>query len=176
MSDSRTSSSGLESEGRAPTENLDPRDVEAVMAAARVLVGVSARSVAAVEHIVTLPQLRVLVIAASQGPMNLGTVAKCLGVHPSNATRIAERLVTGDLMSREEDPTDRRHSVLRLTDAGIGLVNTVMDHRRAAITSVLEAMPAARRRSLVPALRAFAAAGQGLDESDRAAWSLGWTS
>jgi DNA-binding MarR family transcriptional regulator len=66
----------------------DPaRQADAVMRAARVLVGVVARSVAEVEDEVSLPQLRVLVLVASRGRMNLGQVAEALGVHPSNSSR-----------------------------------------------------------------------------------------
>jgi DNA-binding MarR family transcriptional regulator len=75
------------------------REVEGIMAAARVLVDVSAQSVAAIEDTVTLPQLRILVMVASRGPLNLGAVAAGLRVHPSNATRAVERLVVTGLLS-----------------------------------------------------------------------------
>jgi DNA-binding MarR family transcriptional regulator len=87
-------------------------EVEAVMLAARVLVGVSAQSVAALDDTVTLPQLRVLVMVSSRGQLNLGAVAAGLGVHASNATRTVDRLVVAGLISRSEDPTDRRHLAL----------------------------------------------------------------
>jgi DNA-binding MarR family transcriptional regulator len=148
-------------------------DVEAVMSAARVLVAVSARSVAAVEDVVTLPQLRVLVVVASRTAPNLGKVADGLGVHPSNATRAVDRLVSAGLLQRSEDPADRRNLVLTLTTEGQNLVDQVMGDRRDAISAILDRMPPSRRRSLVPIMRAFAeAAGETLDE---AAWSLGWT-
>lgn len=148
-------------------------DVEAVMAAARVLVAVSARSVAAVEDVVTLPQLRVLVLVASRAAPNLGAVASGLGVHPSNATRAVDRLVSAGLLDRIDDPTDRRNLVLTLTAKGQALVDYVMDQRRVAIAAILDRMPPARRRSLVPVMRAFAEAGGAT--LDGAAWSLGWT-
>lgn len=147
-------------------------DVEAVMAAARVLVAVSARSVAAVDDVVTLPQLRVLVMVASRGALNLAAVAAGLGVHPSNATRAVERLVVAGLLDRRDDPQDRRNLVLELAPAGRALVDRVMDDRRVAIAQILERMPAGRRRALVPVLRSFAAAGDELSED--AAWALGW--
>ena len=68
------------------------------MVAARVLVAVSAQSVAAVQDELTLPQLRVLVMVASRREMNLGAVAEGLGVHPSNATRAVDRLVVAGLL------------------------------------------------------------------------------
>ncbi|WP_346271797.1 MarR family winged helix-turn-helix transcriptional regulator [Pseudonocardia sp.] len=149
------------------------REVEGIMAAARVLVGVSAQSVAAIEDTVTLPQLRILVMVASRGPLNLGAVAAGLRVHPSNATRAVERLVVAGLLSRDDDPADRRNLQLRLTDAGRDLVATVMDSRRAAIAGILERMPARRRRTLAAALRSFADAGD--EVSEDIVWSVGWT-
>ncbi len=143
------------------------------MLAARMLVAVSARSVAAVDDVVSLPQLRVLVMVASRGMLNLGAVAAGLGVHPSNATRAVERLVVAGLLDRRDDPVDRRNLVLELTRDGRALVERVMDDRRAAIAAILDRMPAGRRRALVPALQAFAAAGE--EVADDAAWALGWT-
>jgi DNA-binding MarR family transcriptional regulator len=137
------------------------------------LVAISAQSVAAVDDVVTLPQLRVLVMVSSRGPLNLGAVAGGLGVHPSNATRAVDRMVGAGLLSRSDDPTDRRNLVLELTPAGQALVDKVMNERRSAIAKILDRMPASRRRALVPVLRSFAvAAGEVPAE---AAWSLGWT-
>jgi DNA-binding MarR family transcriptional regulator len=149
-------------------------DVEATMLAARALVAISAESVAAVEEVVTPTQLRVLVMVASRGPLNLGAVARGLGVHPSNATRACDRLVLAGLLDRQDDPTDRRNLQLRLTEQGRGVVDEVMDRRRRAIGEVLERMPSLQRVALVPVLTMFAeAAGELPDEH---LWSLGWTS
>jgi DNA-binding MarR family transcriptional regulator len=129
--------------------------------------------VAAVDDVATLPQLRVLAMVSNRGPLNLGAVATGLGVHPSNATRAVDRMVGAGLLSRSDDPTDRRNLVLELTPAGQALVDKVMNERRSAIAKILNRMPASRRRALVPVLRSFAiAAGEVPAE---AAWSLGWT-
>jgi DNA-binding MarR family transcriptional regulator len=138
------------------------------MAAARVLVGVIAASVAEVDGTVTPPQLRVLVLTASRGPWNVAAVAEALQVHASNATRTVDRLVQAGLLLRRESPVDRRHVELTLTPAGRRLVRSVMDHRSRALGQVLAAMPARRRRELVPALLAFAhAAGE---QADNGMW------
>ncbi|MFC5950238.1 MarR family winged helix-turn-helix transcriptional regulator [Pseudonocardia lutea] len=145
--------------------------VDAVMRTARVLVGLTARSFAAIEDRVTLPQLRIMVMIASRGPLNLGAIAASLDVHPSNASRACDRLVAAGLLDRRDDPADRRNLLLQLTDAGAQLVDEVTAQRRQVIHDTLARMPARRRRSLVAALGAFAdAAG----EPAEAAWSLGW--
>lgn len=163
-----------------PVMARDPEDdraaadqVDAVMLAARVLVGVTARSIDEIEHAVTLPQLRVLVMISSLGPLNLTSVAEGLGVHPSNISRACERLVNAGLLDRRDNPADRRNLVLDLTDAGRELIGQVNRSRRSAIEAILARMPRRRRDALVPALRAFAeAAGE---QAGPNAWLLGWT-
>lgn len=148
-------------------------EVDAVLAAARALVAISAQSVAAVDHRVTLTQLRVLVMIASRGPQNLHSVAQALGVHSSNATRVCDKLVEGHLLQRSEDPADRRNVILRLTKPGQHLVDTVTQTRRAAIATILAKMRVQHRSSLIPPLRAFTDAAGATPEGQ--AWALGWT-
>ncbi|WP_228389109.1 MarR family winged helix-turn-helix transcriptional regulator [Cumulibacter manganitolerans] len=139
----------------------EQREVDAVMAAARVLVGVVARSVAEVESQVSVPQLRVLVLIATRGALNLSSLAEAIGVHPSNATRTVERLVSAGFVDRRDAPDDRRNVRLTLTKKGSRLVASVFEHRRAAIEEVVGRMPQDKRRALPAALESFAeAAGE----------------
>ncbi len=143
------------------------------MAAARVLVAVVAKSVAEVEDEVSLPQLRVLVMLSTQGALNLVAVADSLGVHPSNATRTVERLVVAGLVERRDLPTDRRNVSLTLTAKGQALVDSVFEHRRAAIKRVVQRMPETKRRALPGALESFADAAGEVPESP--AGDMQWT-
>lgn len=147
--------------------------VDAVVRATRVLVAVIAQSVAEVEDVITLPQFRVLVMVATHGPLNLRAVASALGVHPSNATRTCDRLVAGGLLDRRDDPTDRRHLVLTLTDEGRRLIDSVTQHRRAAIGAVLAQLPPPNRRTLAADLEAFADAAGEIPDAQSS--PLGWT-
>lgn len=146
------------------SDEVSAEQVDAVMAAAQVLAGVVAASVAEVEDTATLPQLRVLVMTAAHGPLSVGAVAQVLDVHPSNATRTVERLVGARLLSRRDSPADRRQVELTLTRRGRALVDSVMSHRRAALESVLKGMSSEDRTALVPVLRAFADAGEPSDD------------
>lgn len=167
-------------EAKPATTRQDHRDgptaeqVDAVMLATRVLVAVSAQSIAAIEDQVTLPQFRVLVMIASWGPQNLRTVAEGLGVHPSNTTRTCDRLVAAGFLSRRDNPADRRNLVLELTANGRELVEGVTRLRRDAIAAVLARMPRHSRDMLATALTGFADAGGEID-IDAGAWALGWT-
>jgi DNA-binding MarR family transcriptional regulator len=138
--------------------------VESVMRAARALVGISAASVAEVDDVVTVPQLRVMMMLATRGAMNLAAVAAGLDVSPSNASRICDRLLKIGMVDRREDPADRRNIVLTLTADGQGLIDRVIDHRRSAVRRILRQMTPQQRELLAAALDDFAtAAGEPLE-------------
>jgi DNA-binding MarR family transcriptional regulator len=145
---------------RSTVGPTDP-DLDAVMRASRVIAGIVAESIARAGDAVTVPQLRVLVLLASGADINASAVAAALDVHPSNATRILDRLAQAGLLERREAALDRRNVELSLTDDGRRLVESVMEHRREAFERVLSRMSATARRRLGTALQAFAdAAGE----------------
>lgn len=135
--------------------------IEAVMRAARAMVGIAAASVAEVDDLVTVSQLRVLMMVFTRGPMNLGSVASGLDVSAPNASRICDRLIKAGLLDRREDPTDRRNIALTLTEDGQALIDRVNRHRRTAVRRVLRKMSPRDRETLTSALDIFAlAAGE----------------
>ncbi len=141
--------------------------VEAVMRASRALVGIAAASIGETDGMVTVPQLRVLVIIDTRGPQNLAAVADALEVNPSNASRTCDRLIKAGLLHRQESLQDRRNISLTLTDKGKDLVDRVSAHRRSAIARVLRRMPADERDQLAAAFASFAsAAGEPASENN----------
>lgn len=143
--------------------------VEAVLRASRVLVGITAASIAEVDEVVTVPQLRVMMMLATRGPLNLLGVAGGLGVAPSNASRICDRLLKLGMIDRRDDPADRRQLELTLTAEGSALIDRVVRHRRTAIRRILRKMEPDQRDRLAAALDSFAtAAGEPVEEHDRA--------
>jgi DNA-binding MarR family transcriptional regulator len=148
----------------------------AVLTASRLLVAVSARSLAVVEEGLTLPQFRMLVMLATLGETKLVTLAERLGVNPSTAMRMIDRLATADLVERRVNPASRREIVLGLTDGGRRIVDDVTAHRRTEIATIVARMPASQRAGLITALRAFSDAGgePRIGEPIRDAVPLGW--
>jgi DNA-binding MarR family transcriptional regulator len=153
-------------------EDLDVESViDAVLHASRALVAVAARSLASVADEVTLPQYRALVVLAGRGPQRLAELASALGVNPSTATRMCNRLVRKDLIRRRTASRDRRQVRLALTETGRAVVADVTAVRRREIARIVAAVPPARRPQLVEALTAFAeAAGETADRD----WAAGW--
>lgn len=149
----------------------DP-DIDAVLAACRALVGISARSLSAVSDDVSMLELRMLTVTASRGALSLSELAAAVGMHMSRASRGCERMVQEGLLDRTIDPDDRRTMRLTVTRAGRAILRRVADTRRNAVAPALAAMPVAERARLTDALAAFTAA---LGEPhERELWSLGW--
>lgn len=132
---------------------------DALLTASRLLVAMSARSIARVDDSITIPQFRTLVILANHGPLNLATLAGLLDVAPSTTGRMVDRLVGADLIERNPHPRSRRELVATLTARGRRVVREVTTHRRDEIADVVANMPERERRGLVRALTAFTAAG-----------------
>ena len=131
----------------------------AVLTASRLLVAISARSLAAVEERVTLPQFRMLVVLASHGDTKLVVLAERLVVNPSTAMRMVDRLSAAGLIDRRVNPADRREIVLSLTGQGRQIVDDVTARRRAEIAAIVAHVPPEQRSGLVAALDAFNDAG-----------------
>ncbi|MEV5676271.1 MarR family transcriptional regulator [Streptomyces sp. NPDC052164] len=164
-------------------------DVEAVtravLTASRLLVAVAARSLAEVEERVTLPQFRLLVVLSTHGDAKLVALAERLGVNPSTAMRMLDRLITAGLAERRVNPADRRETVLSVTPAGYRLVEDVTAGRRREIGAIVERLAPAQRTALVEALTAFteaggeasggASGGASVPTDGTDAYPLGWT-
>ncbi|RSS88043.1 MarR family transcriptional regulator [Streptomyces sp. WAC05292] len=78
--------------GTGPAQDDIEAVTRAVLTASRLPAAVSARSLAAVEEAITLPQFRMLVVLSTRGPSKLVVLAEHLGVQPSTAVRMADRL------------------------------------------------------------------------------------
>jgi DNA-binding MarR family transcriptional regulator len=158
--------------GRTNRGPISDGELDVVLAACRVLVAISAQSIAALDDAVDLPQLRALVIVASRGSVTLGELADAAGMNLSTASRLCDRLVGMGLLNRADDPSNRRQLQLTLTAAGRAVVTRAMDTRRAALQPILTRLPEQRREQLVSVLAEFADAGGEAPERDL--WSLGW--
>ena len=148
-----------------------------MLAASRVLVAISAQSIAAVEDVADLTQVRALVVIASRGSVSLSELSEATRIHLTRASRLCDRLVVKGLLNRADDPANRRQLTLTLTPAGQEVVDEVMRRRRQAIEPILERMSRQmtkqRRAELTSLLHEFAVAGG--EPSDPDLWAMGWT-
>jgi DNA-binding MarR family transcriptional regulator len=132
---------------------------DAVLTASRLLVAVSARSIAAVDESISIAQFRLLVVLSSRGRQKVTDLAEALNVNPSTATRAIDRLIEAGLVDRQTNPRSRREMLISLTRAGQRVVREVTRRRREEIAAIVEQMPPTHQRGLVRALNAFSQAG-----------------
>ncbi|MGH6655569.1 MAG: MarR family winged helix-turn-helix transcriptional regulator, partial [Actinocrinis sp.] len=89
---------------RQAAENDCEQVVGQLLTASRLLVAIAARSLAAVEENLTLPQYRMLVVLDSRGPGSLARLAEHLEVNPSTALRMVERLSAAGMVDKLANP------------------------------------------------------------------------
>lgn len=156
-----------------PSFNPDDNEaVRALMLASRAFVGLTARSLAAVEVDVTLPQFRTLVVLAVRGPQRGIDIAEELQVNPSTGTRMLDRLVRKGLVRRTRSSTDRRVVRLHLSPSGRQVVEQVMNRRREELQRLVTATAHLWQPPVTEALTTFARAAGEVPEDE---WWLGWS-
>jgi DNA-binding MarR family transcriptional regulator len=149
------------------TDVAEPRDVtDAFVTASRALVSLAVRTIDEAPVDITLAQHRVLVLLAARGNLTVGDIAEGLGVNPSNATRICDRLQRLGLVSRERSTEDGRVVVVGLTKDGVALVSDVTARRRVEVEKVLGRMSSAQTAKVLDALQVFNRAAGEIEDRD----------
>ena len=85
----------------------------------------------------TVPQVKSLFFIANQGTTNFTRLAAALSVTPANMTGIIDRLVEHDLVSRQENPDNRRSLILRVTEKGENTIVNLRERRASHTTRIL---------------------------------------
>jgi DNA-binding MarR family transcriptional regulator len=148
-------------------EDLDEGLVAALLAASRVLVAMSASSLDESTADVTLNQYRALVVLAGMSPIRMVDLSREMGLSPSSATRLVERLERKGLVRRAMNQESRRSIDLHLEPAGEALVTRVMAERRRRFEELLDGVPERRRSVMRRGFEDLASlAGEPVDVSD----------
>ena len=74
---------------------------------------------------------------ADEGAQRLGTLATAFGLDPSTITRQVKALEDAGLAARTPDTTDRRASILDLTEEGRDVLTSTRRHRRTRLYEVM---------------------------------------
>ena len=114
-------------------------------------------------HRVSASQFQALLHIEQAGSLNLGGLAEAMSVIPSSATRLAQRLLAADLISRAPAVHDRREVLLTLTPTGARVVASARQLRREQLESALLGMSERDRRSVLHGLRLL---GEGLERGE----------
>ncbi|MBW8486180.1 MarR family winged helix-turn-helix transcriptional regulator [Actinomadura parmotrematis] len=103
-------------------------------------------------------QLRAIETIARQDRINLGGLAAELGVIPSSASRLCDRLEAAGLILREPAQADRREIIVTLSRDGQALCASLSRRRRAVVAAALAELSAPSRARLLDSLTEFARA------------------
>ena len=105
----------------------------------------------------SLPQLGALHFLHAEGAQSVSAIARHLHLSLAATSHLVERLVVRGLLTRREDPLDRRQKVVALADEGVALVRGVHAEAVASIDGLLNAVPPDLRERLDADLRAVLA-------------------
>jgi DNA-binding MarR family transcriptional regulator len=108
----------------------------------------------------TIAQLKSLLYIDSEGSANFRKLATALGVTPPDVTRIVDRLVEHKLVSRRENPQDRRMLMLQATKKGKALLSRLRDSRTARMNNILSRMSREELTTLAHGLGALVRAAE----------------
>jgi DNA-binding MarR family transcriptional regulator len=85
----------------------------------------------------TMPQLKSLIYVTKRDGATSGQIANSLGVGLSTITGVVDRLTEQDMVSRHEDPRDRRVTRVVPTPRGRALVEDLLQFRNETISAML---------------------------------------
>jgi MarR family transcriptional regulator, organic hydroperoxide resistance regulator len=88
----------------------------------------------------TIAQLKSLMFIKFKGTTNFKTLARALRVSPPNVTGIVDRLVEQELVSRKDNPQNRRMQILKVTEKGETLIRELMERGESHLSSNLMKM------------------------------------
>ena len=121
------------------------------------------------DHWLHIDLTLILVYSSETGSLRMGQLASALGVALSTATGTVDRLVEQGLLTRHEDPEDRRSVVVSLTERGRDTIERPHLTNLTRTAAVLERLSTEDLRTVARALAAVREALQAvLGEADSA--------
>jgi DNA-binding MarR family transcriptional regulator len=141
-------------------------DVRQVEQSSRALANTTVQALDSVQSTISPTQVRALLALESSGGCSNVELAAMLGIFPSSASRLADRLTAAGLVAREAGTDDRREVSLVLTSAGRRTVDRFVQSRVVVIGRVMALMSGADRVALLNGLAAFTDASAQLQTAE----------
>lgn len=99
---------------------------------------------------------------------SVGELAHCLGISNPAATKAIDRLVEKELVTRVENPGDRRTLIITLSETGEAALSAFLTGRQQTLDKIIEKLRPEERRAFRRGMRAFMTAAF-LDDHGRIA-------
>lgn len=110
------------------------------------------------ERRIGLAPLRALQSLDRLGPSLVTKLGADLDLLPSTASRLSDRLAEAGFITRRVSPTNRRATLLELTDAGRGVLDELVALRIQEFGEVVKHMSESDRNALIRGTQAFTTA------------------
>ncbi len=104
---------------------------------------------------ISVPQVRALSFIDLNTAVSLSELAEHIGLTLPSMSKMIDGLVERGLVSRTEDPQDRRRVILCLTEAGRVTVETAQAATRAALSERMAGLEPDQRNAVVRAMDAL---------------------
>ena len=105
------------------------------------------------------PQIHALLYVFHSGECRIAEIGMLTGASPAAASQMVDRLVQQGLVERNEDPSNRRVKMLRLTDAGLTLIHEGVASNQ-ALSGLMSALTAEERKTVHTAFGYLAKASE----------------
>ena len=115
----------------------------------------------------TMAQLKAVMLLCRTGRAKGRELADGLGIAPSAATPLVDRLVEQKLATREDDPTDRRIVWILPTKKAQAIYDQLMDTSRDVLDDVINEVPARQRKTVRDSVQLLADAAARVLARDR---------
>ncbi len=113
----------------------------------------------------SMPRLVTMMFLHSEGPATLSQVSEHLALSLGATSHLVDQLVHQSFVSRVEDPVDRRHKQLALTEAGEAFVEEVKRLRAAEITQRVADMPPELQQDALRVMKELVVQLRAVDEN-----------
>jgi DNA-binding MarR family transcriptional regulator len=104
---------------------------------------------------VTSPQVLILVALARNPGVDQRTLGEAVSLDRSTTADVIERLMKRGFLERARDPKDRRRNLLRLTDEGAKLLDTIGPRSEKMNEHLISVLAPADQLELIRLLRQF---------------------
>nr|WP_295370948.1 MarR family transcriptional regulator [uncultured Sphingosinicella sp.] len=98
------------------------------------------------------PKLSALSFVALAGPVSLGELAAAEQVRPPTMTRLVDRMLEENLVTREVDPKDRRIIRIAVTEEGRRLIEQARPQGEGGLAARLHCLADSERRAIARAV------------------------
>jgi DNA-binding MarR family transcriptional regulator len=148
----------------------DKELIDALQAGLHVFMHRSMRNVIrfAKESGLSMSQMGALFHIDRQGACGVSDIGDDLGISHAASSQMLERLVQQELITRSEDPHDRRLKHIVLTDKGSALLHDSLQARQSWLTDLANSLDDDEKQQVLAALTLLLAKARQLDETPEA--------